>query len=89
MLGHPSVRPPIRPSARDDKQSMQGISPILAVPFLARRRAAWEQFGILRGVNFWGMREFSSSSETVRCFLTALICKIGNCTLGSHVLNFN
>ena len=58
MLGHPSVRPPIRPSARDDKQSMQGISPILAVPFLARRRAAWEQFGILRGVNFWGMREF-------------------------------
>ena len=44
---------------RDDKQSMQGISPILAVPFvLVGRPAAWEQFGILRGVNFWGMREF-------------------------------
>ena len=32
MLRHPS-------SVRDDKQSMQGISPILAVPFLGRRAA--------------------------------------------------
>ena len=55
MLLHPP--PVVRPSGTTNRACRE-FPPFWLFRSFSARRAAWEQFGILRGVNFWGMREF-------------------------------